>query len=141
MTKLSRNYALLVTGWICCSQANCLGSAVDSLFKSEVLKGELGVLMKNTLPLEEVIILGVIAEGRFSVILAPEEYHTRLHLRCLWKRESLLQNVLTAVCHLQVSIQSTKYECYCGWWYCQWINTSDKTFSRKESFRKIQFNS
>jgi len=39
--------------------------------------------MKNTLPLEEVIILGVMAEGRFSVILAPEEYHTRLHLRCM----------------------------------------------------------
>jgi len=68
--------------------------------------------MKNTLPLEEVIILGVMAEGRFSVILTPEEYHTRLHLRCM-KRESLLQNVLTAVCHLQVSIQSIKYEL---WW-------------------------
>lgn len=44
------------------SQTNRFGSAVDSL-KREVLKGDLGVLMKNTLLLEKVIMLGAIFEG------------------------------------------------------------------------------
>lgn len=106
-----RDGTLFLTWCICCSQANCLGNAVDSLFKSEVLKGELGVLMKNTLPLEKVIILGVIAEGRLSVILAPEEYHTRLHLRCLWK-----EKVFFKTCWQQSATYRSQFsrrnECY-----------------------------
>lgn len=73
---------LRLTWCIFWSQANRFGNAVDSL-EREVLKGDLGVLMKKTLLLEKVIMLGAISEGRRSVNQVPEEYHTHLHLRCL----------------------------------------------------------
>lgn len=69
--------------------------------------------------------LGCNSWGKIKCDSSPRGVSHKITPEMFMKRESLLQNVLTAVCHLQVSIQSTKWMLWKkGCWYFQWINTS-----------------